>query len=310
MDDHTDIVTVRNSTKDLRAIQSQAHIQIKTLNIQSASGINLQSNSVELYVIDRSKLDKAILDHSIQMPAQVHIIAVNELSVQQESDIYGGLPLSQCTSGFAVVDSRGIRGVTTAAHCNNTISYNGINLPMQVSWYGGAYDIQWHTAPNLLVRNWVWDGSFLVPIKGIRARDHQVVGQYVCKYGASSHKTCGHILDINFDPDGSDVMTTSVRVHEDNTKLSLPGDSGGPWFSGNTGYGSHIGSFGDDAYYMAIDFIEDLGVTILTNSNLYSFIPTVKNDFYWEGKPYPSPIDAAVEGEYDPNQVSNPYPLP
>lgn len=63
----------------------------------------------------------------------------------------------------------------------------------------------------------------------------------------------------------SNATATFVRVSKPGTDLSLPGDSGAPWYSGNNAYGIHTDGMGDDSAYMAIDYLSILGVTVLTN---------------------------------------------
>lgn len=162
----------------------------------------------------------------------------------------------------------------TAAHCDNSMSYNGINLPFQGSAYGGPYDFQWHTAPGFDVRNLAYDGTNNRYVFSAKRRDNQVVGEWVCKYGWASGYTCGYITDKNFNPGGA-MNNTLIRVHRDGVNLSSAGDSGGPWFSLNTAYGLHVGGIGDDAYYMAINYIDFLGLLVLTSP---VHLPVVLNE--------------------------------
>ncbi|NQE06398.1 hypothetical protein C5S32_11065 [ANME-1 cluster archaeon GoMg1] len=154
-----DIVEVRNTAKvslaDLQRAQAMAISSARALDIPVESDINVFNNSVELYMTksDRSRFDDALQRNEIQLPDKVRVITVEaEAMGILEADIYGGLPLSTCTSGFSVKE--GItKGITTAGHCSNTKSYNGNNLPFQSENWAGSYDIQWHTAPGYTVTN-------------------------------------------------------------------------------------------------------------------------------------------------------------
>ena len=265
-----DIVEIRVATVplvELEAIQEATWVAVRELNIPVASGVNVFENRVELYVVERQQLDAAIRIANIHLSDRVEIVTVNELGVD-EVDIYAGLALSSCTSGFSVKNSSGTKGITTAAHCNNSISYNLTNLPFQSAAQGGQYDVQWHTAPGFTVRNLMYDGTYNRLVYSTKPRSSQMLDEYVCKYGKVSLFTCGYIINKNYMPpcsSGYCYTSTFIRVHRDGVDLSSDGDSGGPWFSGNTAYGIHKGGVGDDAYYMAIDYISILGLTVLTN---------------------------------------------
>ena len=271
-----DIVEVRNTAKvslaDLQRAQADASYSVSASDIPVESDINVFNNSVELYVAkaNKSQFDNALQRGNIRLPdkVKVRVITVDAM-MNLEVNIYGGLPLRTCTSGFSVKE--GItKGITTAGHCSNTQSYGGNNLPFQSQNWAGSYDIQWHTAPGYTVTNkirWCSDGTTR-DITATKSRSSQAIGNYVCKYGMTSHYTCGYISSKNFMHQG---QATYIRV--DNTAgyddLSSGGDSGGPWFLCNTAYGTHVGSPGDDpndAVYMAVNYVESgLGVSVMTS---------------------------------------------
>lgn len=57
----------------------------------------------------------------------------------------------------------------------------------------------------------------------------------LCKYGQTSGHTCDTTYLDNQCRDGYCDMMTMVH------RYAAPGDSGGPWYSGNTAYGIHSG---------------------------------------------------------------------
>jgi len=274
-----DIVEVRNTAKvslaDLQRAQADASYSVSASDIPVESDINIYNNSVELYMTksDRSRFDDALQRNEIQLPDKVRVITVEaEAMGILEADIYGGLPLSTCTSGFSVKE--GItKGITTAGHCSNTKSYSGNNLPFQSENWAGSYDIQWHTAPGYTVTNKIrwWSDGTTRDITATKSRSSQAIGNYVCKYGKTSHYTCGYISSKNFKPTVPNAEATYIRV--DNTAgyddLSSGGDSGGPWFLSNTAYGTHHGAptaDPNDAVYMAVNYVESgLGVSVMTS---------------------------------------------
>ena len=91
---------------------------VDELGIPAEFGINVFENRVELYVTDSIRLETLIKDTGIQLPDYVEIIKVNGLSTDT-ADIYGGLTLSTCTSGFSVKHTGGETGIVTASHCAN-----------------------------------------------------------------------------------------------------------------------------------------------------------------------------------------------
>lgn len=271
-----DIVEVRSaqvSLADLQKAQSEVLAAVKDLGIPVESGINLPQNRVELYVADRARLDEALESGAVRLPGSVAVITVEAMG-NPDVDIYGGLPLSTCTSGFSVRrSSDGTKGITTAAHCSNSQSYNGVSLTFRSEQFTGSYDVQWHTKSGYTVRNiirWWKDGSTR-SITATKSRSSQTVGGYVCKYGKTTYYTCGYISDKYYRPSYvPNASATFIRV--DNTAgygdLSSGGDSGGPWFLTNTAYGTHSGSPGadpNDAIYMAINYVSGLGVSVMTS---------------------------------------------
>ncbi len=277
--------TANTSLSDLRMVQKHVLYSARALGILMDSGINVRENRVELYVDKNniSRFDDTLQRKKIQLSddvmAKIKVIPVEKLA-ESTANIYGGLTLSDCTSGFAVKKWNWsswswIKGITTAGHCLNIQTYNGNNLPFQSQNVGGSYDIQWNTAPGYTVINKIrwWSSGLTTDITEIKSRSNQVIGEAVCKYGKTTRYTCGTISDKDFDPNYNwefgDTSPTFIRVAstEGFGDLSAPGDSGSPWFLSHTAYGTMSGQIGDeDAIYMAVDYINSgLGVFVMTS---------------------------------------------
>ncbi len=263
--------TVPISLEQLIATQGEILLAMEELGVRAESGIRISENMVELYVLKEDDIENVLNRANIKLPPFVQIIEVDKLSTET-TDIFAGLSLSTCTSGFSVQNGSGTKGITTAGHCNSSQSYNGSNLPFQGAAYGGQYDFQWHTAPGFTVRNLAFDGSNNRYIYGTKHRDNQYVGEWVCAYGKVSGYRCGQISDKNFQPHPPGCYycftSTFIRVHRDGVALGgQGGDSGGPWMYGNTAYGIHHGKVDSngDGIYMAINYVSYLGLTVLTN---------------------------------------------
>jgi hypothetical protein len=114
-------------------------------------------------------------------------------------------------------------------------------------------------------RNWWYDGSTF-DITAVQPRGNQLVGETVSKYGITTHYTAGTIysktVTLSYITNCQPTFIMVANTYGYNP-LSAPGDSGGPWFRGNTAYGSHSGY--DDAgyaYYMAESYIGGLSGSV------------------------------------------------
>jgi hypothetical protein len=269
------IVEVRNvkdSYADLKKAQLEASSSVSASGIPADSNINISGNTVELNVVeaDRSRFDNAVQIGKIKLSEKVKVISVKALA-EKTANIYGGLSLSTCTSGFSVVKGIILKtyGITTAGHCSNTQSYNGNSLTFQSELNTGNYDIQWHTAPGYTVTNKIQMSSqgATRDITGTISRSSQSVGNYVCKYGKTTGWGCGYIRSTNLN--GNYIWVSNTAGSDD---LAEPGDSGGPWFLANDAYGTMTAKIspgtsgtGADGVYMAVDYISGLGVSVMTS---------------------------------------------
>ncbi len=251
------------------------------IGISVESEINIYENNINLFVaeMDRVRLDNVLHDKLLIIPEYVKIAIISNLGKAEADNIYGGLALNVCNTAFAVEDIYGVlgRGVITAGHCSEshpTMYYKLKALSVQNWLKNGSYDVGFHTTTGLTITNQIQVASTGVfrRVTATKSRDSQVVGEYVCKYAVVTGYTCGYISSKNFSSSGVDSPSpTFIRVN--NTAASYPdlssgGDSGGPWFNNTTAYGVHHGAPGDDpndAIYMAINYIDGLGVSVVLN---------------------------------------------
>lgn len=260
-----DIVELHEATvtlRDLETVRFEAAHIANELGIPASSAISVSTNRAELYVLNSRTFEEELAKARIQLPNYVEVIEFTELP-RKVADILGGKALTSCTSGFSVLDSSsGIRGVTTAGHCSNSQSYNGVNLPFMSGTpdTGGIYDIQWHRGDHAFtVRNLIWDGTYNRYIHDVKFRSSQSMGEWVCKYGKTTGYACGTIATTS--QDGVNVRVDYMTVQG--------GDSGGPWFWNNTAYGTTIStcSLSDGtpcAIYGPVDQIYNiLGLVVL-----------------------------------------------
>lgn len=151
----------------------------------------------------------------------------------------GGRGWADCTAGFSV--RRGtVYGMSTAHHCTSiglTTPYQGTSMAAPaapVSLAKSSGDVMWRRTVSL-----VTEPRFQAVTNGYRlvsATANPAVGTAICKFGVATGQTCGTVANTSVCSSGYCGLSR-VGSH-----ISQPGDSGGPWFFGNTAMGIHHGS--------------------------------------------------------------------
>lgn len=248
----------RFSLQQLERRLEASYNRVRNAGIPAAGEVDVRANRAEVHVLrGRSAAARGVLGEG----ETAVVVEVDHLP-KEEISMYGGLPISTCTTGFTVVNSSGTRGVSTAGHCGNSQTLSGYALTFRGEAYSGSYDIQWHNASGHSYPNTIKVSTGTRSITGTRSRTSQTVGSQVCKQGKTTGYTCGTISTISYCASGA---CTWVRVAGNGTNLSEGGDSGGPWFSGNTAYGSHTYGIGNDSAYMPINYISGISVSVATS---------------------------------------------
>jgi hypothetical protein len=256
------VVREEHAPVPLRRMQARlesAFGRVRARGIRAAGGLNLRQNRPEIYVLAPAA---AAARAAIPVETGAAVLVVEQLPAP-EALLYGGLPISTCTTGFYVKNASGTPGVTTAGHCGNSQSYGSTALTFLGESYSGSYDIQWHNHSGSTYDNIIKVGTTTRSITGTRFRASQTTGEYVCKQGKTTGNTCGLIDNTSY-CESSTGACTWVHVSGGSVNLSEPGDSGGPWFSGNIAYGSHVFGWGNDSGYLAVDYFSGIGVTVVT----------------------------------------------
>ena len=204
-------------------------------------------------------------------------VVVNEL-IEQNLSVDGGGRVegvnsitgrrNVCTTAFVVTNGES-NAITTAAHCPNDLTYQDLDgttaaLPMIGSWGAGYQDVQVNGSPNspeplfysnrgagALRRLVSWRN-----VAGTRA------GDFVCHYGESSGYSCSTVELTDYAPPGAlcggPCSPTWVTVRGPSC---IPGDSGGPVFSGGIAFGiaKGVNRTSDGRclfyYYMSTDYL-------------------------------------------------------
>lgn len=210
----------------------------RDLVAQVSSGYDVESGTIAVDVEaagmqadDRKQVaDSLRNDHSILRGVDIEVV---ERVQAQDDAIYGGSAISTCTSGFSVTKS-GTRGMSTAAHCGNSQSDGSVTLYFQNEHDGWWGDVQWHTSSSYEADDF-YSGSFEANLRDVSGVGFATEGQSLCRNGKSTGKECDTVYQLNHCVGDRCHLTA---MHNDEAS---GGDSGGPWFYGNTAYGIHSG---------------------------------------------------------------------
>jgi hypothetical protein len=226
---------------------------------------------------EAAKTKGAELGKQLGHPVRIDLIDAPERNAHTR----GGANLSTCTSGFVVANSAGTRGVLTAGHCNNLQTYyefGGTSYAMTfVDEIDDAdQDVQWHTTTHDEYPEFYADLTTSARIlTGRRLRSSTAIGDAVCHRGLGSGYSCGSVQSTTYQPifGACNVFTcTSTYIKVSGPNLACTdGDSGGPFFNGQTAFGiMKTGSFTGSApgqcnfaTYMSTDYISGLGVSLV-----------------------------------------------
>lgn len=193
------------------------------------------------------------------------IVEVTEVDISSDDAIQGGEEQNQCTSGFAVYTFTEY-GMSTAGHCRNDISIDGIWLPFRAGHEGTHGDMQWSQVSTANIRDDFFKGnSTHTEVSGTDVSGSSFAGSgaYLCTNGKENHRTCDTVHQTGLCKSGQcnlGIMRTRQRGD---------GDSGGPIYSGTTAYGLHegggwyTGAYRD--WFTQVTRLDDgLGVNVLT----------------------------------------------
>lgn len=183
----------------------------------------------------------------------------------------GGLPLSSCTSGFAVQNSAETRGLLTARRCGKTQAHSIYGSPgtkgmtYRAERRSASADLQWHTiSGTVLARCYGSSTASTVTVTSSTSQAQQL-GDYVCSRGKTSGYRCGTTSNIVCTPTQSDACpgTTCAATWVGVGAISRGGDSGGPWAAGGSAYGIHKGGSTTFSGFTSGNFLGSLGVAIV-----------------------------------------------
>jgi streptogrisin C len=148
-----------------------------------------------------------------------------------------------CTAGFTVRNARtGATGLITASHCPDNLNYESRQiLTFEGHGDSGQLDEQWFSSSESVHNEFISQkaGSTLIRRKAT-AVAAPFVGMYVCKYGTITAYGCSQVINGPTTTVNANGVTYANLWQVDGY-ITDAGDSGGPWFYGNTAYGIHYG---------------------------------------------------------------------
>ena len=249
--------------------------------VPGASGMGLDPRTGELVLMVKGNAggrDPAELDAAMEkltgVPVRIRLLDRSDrnLAVEGGARLVGVDPANgrryACTSGF-VVASGSRRGIVTAAHCPDDVTYHSPQggtsaLAFEGQWGWRFQDVQVHSTPDAQSPLFYADSAktALRAVRGARPRTSTRSGDFVCRRGETSGYSCAEVDLVDYAPPG-DLCGGPC----DPVWVTVPGpscrggDSGAPVFSGNVAFGIvKGGNYGRDGtcnfyYYMSTDYL-------------------------------------------------------
>lgn len=194
-----------------------------------------------------------------------------EETVQGGRGLWVGTTSGVCTAGFTARRPTGNRGVLTAAHCVDNLLYRGLT---GVITFGraarnssqGRIDIQFHRTNSGHSTNAQFraTGTTAADDRVANGASNPPVGSVVCHWGNTTRYDCAEVAATGLCLTYSDGAARCALTRTDES-ITDHGDSGGPWFLGNTARGIHAGTTSAGSAFTQIGAATNyLDATVLT----------------------------------------------
>lgn len=230
----------------------------KLIVVEFGSAVSDESDVASLLeTVDR-------ITTTVDLPNGFEISVVDtRVSPSPAAELFdGGRDLDGCTGAFPVKRKLGTElGIFTAGHCPGTGSYDGTAnaffSPYIYSIYtgpgSGGGDFRWNHSKYLL------SGTTNIGSSRRTFTSHATasVGASICGYGKSTGykcqtvEACGLSSSSTVPDNGATYSVGGLCRTVD--QVTAGGDSGGPWFFGNTAYGIHHGSNSLGSYFSLVN---------------------------------------------------------
>ena len=272
--------TGAKATRDQAVAAMRRHLIDLRSDLPGARGAGYDQRTGEVVLLipsaDAERFGLEVIHARAEQISGVPVrVVVNDL-LEQNMSVAGGGYVSgdagghreRCTTGFVVTDGSRT-AIATAAHCPDALVYRGrdgddVPLAFAGQWGLAYQDVQINLSPDaagpLFYAN--RGAGSLRKLATWRNRDSTRAGDFVCHYGESSGYSCAEVELTDYAPPGAlcggPCAPTWVTVKG---PQCIPGDSGGPVFSGAVAFGIAKGINRSSAggcnfyYYMSTDYL-------------------------------------------------------
>lgn len=157
--------------------------------------------------------------------------------IDMNSQHLGGEVVGTCTSGFGTKNSSGVRGISTAGHCPNDLTDDGVSLTFKKEHEDDYGDFQWHTGSQTHSDDFYAGSSSSseVNLRDVTSVGTPCVGMTLCRNGRVSNRDCQQVRKLD------SCNGDACKLVQMGARQAAPGDSGGPVYWENTAYGLHQG---------------------------------------------------------------------
>lgn len=251
---------------DERLIQTHYAVLASDQVADAESGYDIGTGEITINVVPRDSSSSDSLAVSLgdrisfdpDMPTRLS--TVSEIRSENHA-VYGGASLGSCTSGFSVRRrSDGVYGISTAGHCPNDMNFRGNPVLAYKDEHQGAWgDMQWHSSSERTVDDFLADAD---DYRDVAREGFPVEGQILFRYGINTGRRWDDVYQLNH------CNGSRCRLALMDTNEAGPGDSGGPWYYGNTAYGLHQGEkfyWGAKDLFTPVSYLEEMGVSVITS---------------------------------------------
>lgn len=243
------VVVSAHTYSELTFALSSAAAIAEREKLDISLGIDVVANHV--YVISGDAAWEQLKRSLASNDADLIVRDSTAVSSEPTTTLRGGFTADSCTSGFAVTDGAGSRGMLRAGHCagsyNTTFSQQGVTMSVVNQMEYGDVDREigvipaGHTNDNILRLSSPYPNDTR-PMLNYFSNSSYYVGMPVQKEGRISGYTYGTINELCNHPGYIPYGSGSVCFLKSGSGiLSIPGDSGGPSFQNNTAVGTTTG---------------------------------------------------------------------
>ena len=132
----------------------------------------------------------------------------------------------------------------TASHCNDALLDEGQSvLVMEGHMDPQNLDMQWHRSTGRQIWSYfAWNlTNGIQQNRQVAGTGFPVIGGSICKYGQTTGHGCSTTLSGPGTVSYPNHPGPTYKIYSTTAYITSGGDSGGPWFVGNTAIGIHSG---------------------------------------------------------------------